>query len=1073
MSSPKKPAPKNLEKLKMATINEVYNRIIWDSRLNRNLFVTGFHERVSDAIREKPLAHWDGSGDIPWHRIRYIRCGDMVVWDRDQHLDLISTDQLPEIAWKQDILQPSDADLAALLINNRAEFKSRNIYQYQGNDWQVLSIPSQETITAKKRSPSLNTLKIASYNILCNLYEAENIQTEKRMPAILHELQKCAADIIALQEVTPEFVAELLAADWAKNYLISESIAGDKVKPYGNLLMSTLPFNLVEHQFSAHKRVLVGTWNLNNQLFRVAVVHLTGTRAENSLQIRSRQLATVIDYLQQQSGNCCIVGDFNIRGEEQQELFDYGNFGDVWQELHPDQEGYTFDPAKNPLAMMLSLAGKAARFDRILLRNAGNVSYKPLEMNLFGCEAIAGTKEQIFPSDHFGICGVLEFHRGNIDSGASSPSSRRKTQAHKDYGTDLTTIKPTYQSAIVIIPADDVLPAIQEIRQKYDPRFTRWMPHITLLCGFLPDAYFAEAVEIIAAALAELSPFTINLSGFHNFSHQKTTTAWLNPVVVENRGKNALWELQSTLQQLFPQCYEQSTRSNSGFTPHLTVGQFSTSAEAIAKLPQWHPVKFQVDSVALVSRRDDQPCRVRYVVGLGNNYVAQHLELAAEETSELVKLVNQLEPQLTEAEKSHRETVLAILKQACSECLEFEASLHLLGSARLGVDTLQSDLDVVCLIPDYLAGEAFLARVCQKLVGLCEKTQLILDAKVPVLRSQLDGISIDLLYAQVEVDFANNMELPINGNLSSLKSKIRHQKSIIGCWEADVIIDLLEDKFAHVSGLSNQANFSDFSLADFRIFLRAIRAWAKSRGIYGNSWGFLGGFSFSLLAAWSCLNLSDLDVQSPLSARVPPSTIPRKIELLLHNFFQLLNTHNWNRVITLTDAGSNYEIQHPRDWLGIITSIEPCQNTARNVTRSTAKILKAEFHRGAKITEQILAGTEQWATLYTPVNLQQESEQFLEISIASPNASELETTCRHVEAHIIGLIIQLERIDVFVRPGIGKNQHHHQNHATITLGLNVPQTGDRRKIISIAENFFSQFQSNSNIITYLIIYPNS
>jgi poly(A) polymerase len=88
MSSPKKSAPKNLEKLKMATINEVYNRIIWDSRLNRNLFVTGFPERVSDAIREKPLAHWDGSGDIPWHRIRYIRCGDMVVWDRDQHLGL-------------------------------------------------------------------------------------------------------------------------------------------------------------------------------------------------------------------------------------------------------------------------------------------------------------------------------------------------------------------------------------------------------------------------------------------------------------------------------------------------------------------------------------------------------------------------------------------------------------------------------------------------------------------------------------------------------------------------------------------------------------------------------------------------------------------------------------------------------------------------------------------------------------------------------------------------------------------------------------------------------------------------
>lgn len=49
MSKPK------IEKQRMATINEVYNRIIWDTNLNRNTFVAGFHERLADEIREKPL----------------------------------------------------------------------------------------------------------------------------------------------------------------------------------------------------------------------------------------------------------------------------------------------------------------------------------------------------------------------------------------------------------------------------------------------------------------------------------------------------------------------------------------------------------------------------------------------------------------------------------------------------------------------------------------------------------------------------------------------------------------------------------------------------------------------------------------------------------------------------------------------------------------------------------------------------------------------------------------------------------------------------------------------------------
>jgi hypothetical protein len=53
------------------------------------------------------------------------------------------------------------------------------------------------------------------------------------------------------------------------------------------------------------------------------------------------------------------------------------------------------------------------------------------------------------------------------------------------------------------------IPAIQAIRRRYDRRFDRWMPHINLLYGFVPEEYFEEAAQAMAQALAQLQPFEV------------------------------------------------------------------------------------------------------------------------------------------------------------------------------------------------------------------------------------------------------------------------------------------------------------------------------------------------------------------------------------------------------------------------------------------------------------------------------------------------------------------------------------------------------------------------------------
>jgi poly(A) polymerase len=223
-------------------------------------------------------------------------------------------------------------------------------------------------------------------------------------------------------------------------------------------------------------------------------------------------------------------------------------------------------------------------------------------------------------------------------------------------------------------------------------------------------------------------------------------------------------------------------------------------------------------------------------------------------------------------------------------------------------------------------------------------------------------------------------------SISELQVQIKEPKSIVGCWEAELIIDTVR---------------RHLPLSCYRLLLRAVRAWAKSRGIYGNSWGFLGGFSWSLLCAYTCLNYHDRD---------------RSLEALLTHFFKMMSGHNYRKVIALTEIGQQYVVKLPQDIFPIVSSIKPCKNTARNITKSTAKILQEEFIRGAKITKQILHGKDSWSNLYQKADPSIGANLLLTISVSDIDAEKCLQASNTVAANIIGLIIELEQSGLFVRP---------------------------------------------------------
>jgi poly(A) polymerase len=588
------------------------------------------------------------------------------------------------------------------------------------------------------------------------------------------------------------------------------------------------------------------------------------------------------------------------------------------------------------------------------------------------------------------------------------------------------------------------------------------MPHINLLYGFVPEAYFPEAAAAIAQALKQLEPFTITLSNFEIFTHSSSCTAWLNPIP---EPADSLNRLQTVLQQIFPQCNEQSTRSANGFTPHLTAGQFATAQAAKTELSQWHPVQFQVDSIALISRRDNEPFQVRYRIPLkAENPPEISSAKAGEDGSNLslIEIINQLDPKLTQTQLQHREAIQSIVVQACRECLGYPPLLQPIGSARMGVQSSHSDLDLICIIPAPLTGETFLKQVQNRLAGLCDRSQLVKSARVPVLRMAIEGVAVDLLSATT-LGQSQIIE-PLSEAARPFFDPVSWSAAV-GILEADLIADTVSQ---HLS----------WDL--FTNLLRAVRTWAKARQIHGNAWGFLGNFSWALLTAWTSIQCGDITPDSPrlfysqenggfVGAVSPCPPCPRDdklLDILLAHFFQILSQHDWTQPIALTEAGKQYPVRKSREWFPVITSIEPCHNTTRNVARSTAEILRRELGRGAEIAEEVLAGNTAWATLFESADLPEQSNAFLVLTVSSAEVGELEKCGGWLEGNTIGLAINLEqKLNIHVRPWPGIRRR--QNLVSAVLGTSCNIEEDSAAIALLSNEFIDQFHTvndRSNIL---------
>ncbi|KAJ0067231.1 hypothetical protein NL108_013695 [Boleophthalmus pectinirostris] len=278
------------------------------------------------------------------------------------------------------------------------------------------------------------------------------------------------------------------------------------------------------------------------------------------------------------------------------------------------------------------------------------------------------------------------------------------------------------------------------------------------------------------------------------------------------------------------------------------------------------------------------------------------------------------------------------------------------GSYRLGVHTKGADIDALCVAPRHVERTDFFQSFFEKLKQLEEIKDLraVEDAFVPVIKFKFDGIEIDLLFARLALQsIPDNLDLRGDSILRNLD--IRCIRSLNGCRVTDEILYLVPNK------------------ENFRLTLRAIKLWAKRRGIYSNMLGFLGGV-WAMLVARTC--------------QLYPNAVAAT---LVHKFF-------------LVNPSDRYHL------MPIITPAYPQQNSTYNVSTSTRTIMSEEFkYAGLSVTDEILQGKAEWPKLFEPPNFFQKYKHYIVLSASASTEDNHLEWIGLVESKIRVLVGNLER----------------------------------------------------------------
>lgn len=255
-------------------------------------------------------------------------------------------------------------------------------------------------------------LRLVTYNIWFGEF-----RWRERFGALMDLLRACRPDVVALQEVTPRHLEDISAAPWVRrDYRLSDAVGGT-LEPHGVLILSRLPLRalaLCDLPSDKARKLLVAELGLTPGPLHVGSLHLESSARATPLRLR--QLDIVRDSVAGMR-HVVLLGDFNFDPKQEVEQSQLEpHFRDLWGELRGDEPGFTQDTDNNPMRLRHKGEHRRVRFDRILLRSSVP-GWEPQAVRLVGTQPVSSDWPDVYPSDHFGLCGEMVWRGARTTEG--------------------------------------------------------------------------------------------------------------------------------------------------------------------------------------------------------------------------------------------------------------------------------------------------------------------------------------------------------------------------------------------------------------------------------------------------------------------------------------------------------------------------------------------------------------------------------------------------------------------------------------------------------------------------------
>ncbi|CAI2364616.1 unnamed protein product [Moneuplotes crassus] len=359
-----------------------------------------------------------------------------------------------------------------------------------------------------------------------------------------------------------------------------------------------------------------------------------------------------------------------------------------------------------------------------------------------------------------------------------------------------------------------------------------------------------------------------------------------------------------------------------------------------------------------------------------------------------------------------------------------DCQLYTIGSYALGVLDIDSDIDCVLVAPEEFSRDTDFFTNFVKLLQENESVSDILplpDTYVPIVKFKYNSFSFD-------IQFANYEDCADFGIFQHFLSKDLDRGSLLAI-----------NSIRNLEAIKNLVCYPKFQNV-----LRMVKLWARKRGIYSNIYGYLGGISWAILVAQTCISFPNFEINR-----------------LFHMFFNLFDVWKWPEPVILTsidipeveDINLDLNVWNPNlnyddaeHIMPIITPYYPQFNTSVKVIPATLSIIKKEFHRACgflKSKEESL--DTKISQLYEPYDITDDFSLFLRLDMIS-SKEDIHRWSGIIQNKLRVLLLSLQNIKNLSFRLIPQVYRTDDTSETLVIGMKYKKPKDKPELKESTDN---------------------